>query len=275
MNDISGLKGRVEDRSITIIAARRVRRLLDWGDPEAQPIVLLHSLGLDHELWRPVAARLRGRFRVIAPDIAGHGRERGDALMTSIAAAADDIVAILNELGVASATIVGLSMGGAVAQEFALRHPSRTKGLGLIATMMKGAPVFAERAEKAEREGLAAQIDITLERWFTPGQIERDHEGVRYARERLNTLDARTWSAAWRSLSGHDTVDRLPSLSVPALCVAGELDPSTPPQVVKAIADRIPNSRFEIVVGAPHLLGLTHSREIETLLTQLASSIVQ
>ena len=151
MNEISGLKGRVEDRSITIIAARRVRRLLDWGDPEAQPIVLLHSLGLDHELWRPVAARLRGRFRVIAPDIAGHGRERGDALMTSIAAAADDIVAILNELGVASATIVGLSMGGAVAQEFALRHPSRTKGLGLIATMMKGAPVFAERAENAER----------------------------------------------------------------------------------------------------------------------------
>ncbi len=91
MNEMSGLKGRVEDRSITIIAARRVRRLLDWGDPEAQPIVLLHSLGLDHELWRPVAARLRGRFRVIAPDIAGHGCERGDALMTNIAAAADDI----------------------------------------------------------------------------------------------------------------------------------------------------------------------------------------
>lgn len=62
--------------------------------------------------------------------------------------------------------------------------------------MMKGAAVFNERAEKAEREGLPDQVVTTLERWFTPEQIEQDHAGVRYAREQLGTLDVASWAAA-------------------------------------------------------------------------------
>ena len=81
-----------------------------------------------------MAALLKGSYRVIVPDLVGHGCDRGDTLLTSTTAAADDVAILLQELEVSSAAIVGLSMGGAVEQEFALRHPAQTRALGLCET---------------------------------------------------------------------------------------------------------------------------------------------
>lgn len=248
------------------------RSLLDLGPVEAPAILLLHSLGLDHRMWEAVAHGLADRFRVIAPDLIGHGSLASIGAMTSIADAADDVKELLEAAGLASVVLAGISMGGAVAQELALRHPDRVRALALLATMPRGGPLFAERAASAESGGLAAQIPMTLERWFGDARVKDDDPLVQYARDVLDRTDVTRWASAWRALAGHGAAERLPNLSIPVLCIAGAEDTSTPPSLLASIAATIPNARLEIVRGAPHLFNMTHPERVADLLASLAQS---
>lgn len=256
-----------EDAQITLldVCSRRVL-VLDIGPREAPAVVLLHSLGLDHGVWWKVATRLAPQFRVIVPDMAGHGRNAGQTLIEDIASAADDVAEILTALGIEKAAIAGLSMGGGIAQEFALRYPARSTHLIAVATLARGLAAFEARAEMAEQGGMAAVVDVTLLRWFRPEDLALDTADVAYARRLVLNQPVTAWAAAWRALSRLNTQERLPGLRIPALCIAGERDASTPPEVLQGIAQAIPDARMRVVAGAPHLLTLTHPDEVAALL---------
>lgn len=261
-------------QSTTKIPARLStgRGLLDIGPLQAPSIVLLHSLGLDHRMWGTVAKMLAGDFRVIAPDLLGHGSLATASAMTSITAAADDVKELLTEAGLSSVALVGISMGGAVAQELALRWPDMVRALALLATMPKGVPPFADRAAAAEASGLSAQIPITLDRWFGRARVESNDPVVQYARDILDRVDVASWASAWRALAGHDATERLQELSIPVICMAGSEDNSTPPSLLASIAERIPNARLEVIAGAPHLFNMTHPKRVGDLLASVAQS---
>jgi 3-oxoadipate enol-lactonase len=228
------------------------------------PMLLVHAIGLDRRMWDEVAAELAGGATVITYDVRGHGSASAAPTPDSIAELADDAATVLELLGLGPARVVGLSLGGAIAQELALRNPHLVTGLTLCATLCQGHPVARERAALAEREGMASQIEPTLERWFAPASRALRPEAVMYAHERLSAMGVAAWAATWRALADLDTRARLGQISVPTRVIVGELDPSTPISVAQTISDLIPGATLEVLPDASHMLSLESPVELAT-----------
>lgn len=246
-----------------------VTRVLDRpaeGAPGPAPLVLVHALGLDRRMWAPVVARLPTDRRVIAYDLRGHGRAARAPHATTLHDLADDLAALLDALEIDSAEVAGLSMGGAVAQTFAVDHTDRTARLHLVATAGEPQPAYLERAAEATAHGVGPQIAPTLERWFTPGFLAADGDEVRYARRRVAGADVADWCASWRALATLDTHGRLPP--VPTRVIAGGADPSTPPAMMRGLADALPNSEFLVIPDVRHLISLEAPRALADCLAR-------
>ena len=239
--------------------------MIDTGG-EGQPVVLLHSIGLDHQAWRDVIPLLAAKRRVIAYDLRGHGHAAGAPKPFTLQGFASDLAALLDACGIDRIHLVGLSLGGAIAQYFTLGHPARIASLALVCTMARSQEAFLARALAAERDGMAAQLASTLERWFTPAALAEHGWAVEYARQRLLRMDVADWAASWRALAAIDTIDRLGEISVPTQVIAGELDPSAPPDLMREIAARIPTASFHVVPRGPHMLSLERPVELAAVI---------
>ncbi len=219
-------------------------------------VLLLHPVGLDLAFLQPLAALLAPRCRVMCMDLRGHGRSPLEPLAQGLEDFADDVHETLAQTGFAPCAVVGFSFGGMVAQTLALRHPQVVDALvpcacpATLAADSRG--VARARGEDAERGGMAAVLEATLERWFTAAFRARGADAA--ARARLLCDDPRGWAQGWRAIAAIDNLARLRALRLPALCIAGELDKSSPPHIVRAIADAIPGARFKVLAGAPHML---------------------
>lgn len=219
------------------------------------PVLLLHPIGLNSSWWQPFAERLAPRFCVVAMDFRGHG---GSALIrgeVGLADLADDAAALLRALGLASSQVVGLSMGGMVAQYVAIRHPDVVRSLVLLGTACtlpdEARKQMVARGEIARQGGMRAVLDATLERWFTPAALTS--ELAKRCEKRLLENDVESWAASWRAISRLDTLSLLKRIKAPTLVVTGDRDLSTPPAAAKMIADNIPGAALTIVEGAPHM----------------------
>jgi 3-oxoadipate enol-lactonase len=225
-------------------------------------LVLLHPVGLDLTCFDPLVPLLSDRFQVLRPDARGHGRSPEAPAGWTLRDYAADVHALLESMGSAPAVIVGFSFGGMVAQELALAYATDVAALvlgGCPATLSEQARrTMAERGELAERQGMAAVVEETLARWFT--DRFRESGGAEPARQRLLAGSVAGWAAAWRAISGLDTAARLPRISVPTLCLAGDADRSVPPGVLEDLAGQIPNSRFVVLHEAPHMFFIEQPR---------------
>jgi 3-oxoadipate enol-lactonase len=238
------------------------------GDP---PMLVLHPVGLDRRMARLVRPRLTGARRVISYDLRLHGAAAAAPETFSLDRCADDARVLLDRLRIERAHVVGLSLGGAVAQHLALAHPERVAALSLVATMAKAdREAYLGRAEAAEREGMAAQVAPTLTRWFTEGALAANRWAVRYARECVRSADVAAWAATWRGLAEIDTLDRLHELAPPTQVIAGDADRSTPPGAMRPIAERIPGAVFEVIDGGPHMVALDRPAPLAELLGRFA-----
>lgn len=236
------------------------------------PLVLCHSLGTDHRMWEPMVAALPAEVDVIAFDVRNHGPDRSSATAFDVPIAVDDLVWLLDRLGVETCCLVGISMGGVIAQEFAIRHRDRLAGLALMATRGKGARTGEERASAGERDGIASQLPVTLSRWFSPGFLAVNGPEVRHVRRLLLSWNVQAWASGWRAIGSANTVGRLALSSVPTLCVAGESDASSPPHVLQAIADVLPDATLHVVPG-PHLFPVEDPRPVASLLAEHLASL--
>jgi 3-oxoadipate enol-lactonase len=217
------------------------------------PVILLHALGLDWRMWEPVMSSLADGRRVYAYDLRGHGSARGAPAGYAMDRIADDLFDVMDGLGSARAHVVGLSYGGGIAQTAALRAPERFDSLALLATTDYPFDTFEARARSGEVDGMEAQVVPSLTRWFTPAALATNAWGVRYAREQVRRSDPAQWAAAWRAFKGLDVQGRLAAFRAPTLVLAGELDASTTPEIMSAIAKRIPGSRYEELTDVPHM----------------------
>jgi len=216
-------------------------------------VVLIHALGLSWRMWEPVIhAIARGR-RVMAYDVRGHGAAADAPPPAHLDTLADDLHRLLEVEGDASAHVVGLSYGGAIAQAFAVDHPEVVESLTLVATTHQPFDSFEARAAAVERDGSAAQVAPSLTRWFTSAALADNTPGVRYARECVLRGDPSQVAAAWRAFLELDTAGRLSELRTPTLVLAGELDASTTPQVMRPIAEAVPDARYVEMPGAPRM----------------------
>lgn len=218
-------------------------------------LVLLHPVGLDSSFWGELVEQLCESCTVIAVDLPGHGQS-GPAPEGGIAAYSAAVADLLGRLGIGRAGLLGLSFGGMIAQEVAIRYPALVSQLVVGACGGRVPPearaALRGRGEKALASGMAAVVDETLTRWFTPDFMTSD--AVARVRRRLLANDPAGWAAGWNAISGFDAFDRLSTLSIPALAVAGERDAGTPVEATRAIAAAIQGARFALLSGAPHMM---------------------
>jgi 3-oxoadipate enol-lactonase len=223
----------------------------------APRIVLVHSLALDRSLWSRVVERLVGQVETVAYDCRGHGRSDRPKGPYSTAQFADDLADLLDHLGWRDAVVVGCSMGGCVAQEFAARHRDRTRGAVFVDTTAWYGPTaaadWAERAGKARREGLGALIPFQLTRWFgdafraaEPGLMDR-------LTEVFTANDLHAYEATCAMLGEADLRDSAARIAHPAAVLVGEDDTATPPAMARDLAERIGDGPATVVPGTRHL----------------------
>jgi pimeloyl-ACP methyl ester carboxylesterase len=226
------------------------------GDP---PLVLLHAFPLDASMWDGVLPGLRGLGQVLTVDLPGFGAAPVPVAEPSLDAVADAVVAALDGLGHARATVAGCSMGGYVALGVARRHPGRVAGLGLVDTKAEADPDEA----RANRERIAlAVLGEAGTRALLP-MLDTllgptSHAGRPDVVEAVGALvrGADPAAVAWaqRAMAARpDSTGALPGLTVPAAVVVGEEDGVTGPDQARAMAAALPDAVLTVVPGAGHL----------------------
>ena len=223
-------------------------------DGNGPRVLLLHAVGMDLTLLDALTAIMAKDFTILRADMRGHGKSPY-APATSLADYADDVHALLEKLSFAPCGVAGFAMGGMVTQALAVKYPQDTRAIVIAscahAQSAESKAALLSRATDAQQHGMANIVDVTMRRWFTDPFIARG--GDTAVRARLRTDDVRAWCDAFTAMANIDSGPRLKDIKVPALCLAGEVDKSTAPPVVKAIADAIPGARYHMLPGAPHM----------------------
>jgi pimeloyl-ACP methyl ester carboxylesterase len=227
-------------------------------DPALPFVVFLHGAGLDHSVWALLSRWFAHHgWNVLAPDLPGHGRSRGEPLQ-SIGAMADWTAALIAAANAGAVRLVGHSMGSLVALETAARHPHATTGLGLIGTAA-AMPVSAELLSAAKTDDHAA-VDMvsiwghgmraTLGGSLMPGLWMLG--GAERLLERAGAGVLFTDLAACNEY--RDGLSSAAKVSVPVTVILGERDLMTPAKAGRALAAGFPCARMVILKGAGHLL---------------------
>lgn len=241
-----------------------------------QPLVLLHPIGVDRSWWDEYLESWASSHDVTAIDMRGHGDSSAVTSAITLADHAADVAVVLQKEGVEGATLIGVSMGGMVAQRVAIQFPERVGALVLCATAGgfpdDVRPRIRARGDTSRQGAMSEVIDDTIARWFTTDTPRPDL--VAKCRARLAADDWFSWSANWEAISRLDNLAELRAVPVPALVVAGDADASIPPAVSQKIADALPAGRFVTIPGAAHF-GAFDKREafapvIDSFLTSLA-----
>ncbi|HUT55705.1 MAG TPA: alpha/beta fold hydrolase [bacterium] len=241
------------------------------GNHGSFPLVLTHGLGSDHTMWLGQVGAFKDRYRVVLWDVRGHGRSEVTADGYSLDRFIDDLRGLLEHLGIERAHIAGLSMGGWISFEFALKYPGLTAGLvlsdsgGIKAGMTEvqlgqGRTLFEVSAHVALQHGRAVMADNTINLMFSPEFIRQSPDIVELTRRRLMQDPgigfARTIQGIlidyWNEPAA-DVMRRLGSITAPTLVIAGDLDLITPLPTQQALHRAIPGSRFEIIHGSGHV----------------------
>jgi len=223
------------------------------GLPGAPALLLLHSLGTTLHVWDEQASALSRGFRVIRPDLRGHGLSQVTPGPYTIDAMAEDVLAVLDALGVARAHVAGLSIGGMVAQALAAKAPFRVLSLILCDTAMVIPPktLWHERAALVRAQGMAPVIEPVIARWVTPDF--RNHPASIGLETMLRRTDPEGYAAAAEAIAAADFSDTTKALRTPALIVIGEQDEATPLSSAEALRAAIDGAHLVIVPDASHI----------------------
>ena len=221
------------------------------GNPDGLPIVFLNSLGSDTRLWRPFAQVFAAEHRLIFCDKRGHGLSDVSDVPYSMEVLADDVVGLLEHLSLKKVVLMGVSVGGMIALNLAIRYPDRVIAMVLSDTGAKIAtPSFwQERIDRVASQGLAKAADGILERWFTKALPQASLRGYRNMLERTPLEGYLGVCAAIRD---SDMRAAASGVTTPSLVVVGEEDSSTPPSLNQELAELIPEAEFQAFPGAAH-----------------------
>ncbi|WP_048649284.1 3-oxoadipate enol-lactonase [Nitratireductor soli] len=225
------------------------------GPADGPVLVFSNSLGTDFRIWDAVAARLANNYRLVLYDKRGHGLSEATPQPYALTDHVDDLAALLDHLGVARAAIVGLSVGGMIAQGLAARRPDLVSALVLCDTAHKIGTddLWNSRIEAVNTEGIAAIADGILQRWFTPAYRSPDNAGFIGYTAMLTRTPVDGYAGTCAALRDAELTEATRALTIPALCVVGDQDGSTPPDLVRELAALIDGARFEIIDDAGHL----------------------
>jgi len=226
------------------------------------PIVLIHGVGADLEMWQPVAERLTPFHDVLRYDMLGHGASAKPPGPYRLDDFVEQLRRVADGLDVRKFVLVGFSMGGLVAQAFTLAAPARVERLVLLNTVFDRSPQERAAVEARVREVLSggheAGIAAAIERWFTPAFRAARPEVIGAVRRRLETNDLPAYAAAYGlfGTADRELAGRIGDIAVSTVVVTGAEDERSTAAMARAMAERLPRGRCHIIPGQRHMTPL-------------------
>lgn len=230
---------------------------VDFGGPDGAPLLICGpSLGTSVDaLWSTTAQRLTRYLRVVGFDLPGHGRSPAPSSPFTIADIAAAVHHVAMAHGVTRYHYAGVSAGGAVGLELLLRQPDSLITTALICTgaKIRTTDAWLDRAKAVRRKGTALMLGPAATTWFADGFTGRDPDTAAALLGSLRDTDATGYAAVCEALARFDVRDRLFSITGDVTVIAGAQDVATPPELMRAMAKRIPRARFIELAEAAHL----------------------
>lgn len=250
------------------VAGERTFYALYQGDVRGKRnLVLVHGAGGSHLDW-PSSLRRLGGASVYALDLPGHGRTGGTG-RSSIAAYRDILFAFLDTLSLDRAIVVGHSMGGAIALDFALHYPDRLAGLVLVGS---GARL---RVSPAILTGILcdfeATVDLVCDYAYGPGASE---QLKRLGRQRMLKTSPEVLYGDYAACDAFDVMERLGEVHCPTLIIGGTADRLTPSKYSIYLRDHIPGAELVLVDAAGHMVMLEESEVVTRAISNIIASLI-
>jgi 3-oxoadipate enol-lactonase len=240
-----------------IPASRRASALYCTIHGSGTPLLLVHGISVSGAVFQPLLPALAARYRVIVPDLRGHGHSRCLPGPDSIGRLAADVENLLDLLGIPACFMLGYATGGAVVQQVARDYPARVRGLALVCSYARSAATLREQIESRLRPELFRLIGM---RGMGALAARRAPAGdSAFVRDIIAANHGQRVAPVARALLSFDSRPWLHELTCPTLVVAGEADTTTPPHHARELASLIPNAQLQTIPRAGHWLVKTHA----------------
>ena len=230
------------------------------GVADGPAILLSNSLGAGLDMWAPQRAFLERKYRVIGYDTRGHGQSSTPSAPYSFDDLTGDALAVMDHFGIATADVLGLSLGGMTALGLGLTAPRRV-GKIICACARADAPEpfsqsWDDRIGAIATGGLAAIWPGTLERWLTPDYIAAHPTQVQQLENDFVATTVEGYTGCARALQGLDYKRHLGDMSRPVLFVSGAQDMGAPPAEMQSMHQATPESQYENIPDSAHIANL-------------------
>jgi pimeloyl-ACP methyl ester carboxylesterase len=242
-------------------------------------ILLLHGLGSRGQDWLLQMPVFAARFHVIAPDLHGHGQTapRKPRGHICIAQMTRDVIGLLDALDVPRAHVVGLSLGGCMAQQLALDFPARVRSLTLINTFARFDPGSPGNAiPLAFRMGILGVLGLPAQAHFVAARLFPKPEQAKLralAAERIAANDMATYTRLILAIRAFDVTHRLSEIACPTLVIAGDRDTTVPLRAKQFLASHIPGARFELITDSGHATPVDQPEAFNQLVMDFIESV--
>jgi len=247
------------------------------GPDQAPVVTLSHSLATNLSMWDPQMEILTSQYRVLRYDTRGHGNTDAPEGPYSLKQLAEDVVGLLRALEITKTYFIGLSMGGMIGQVLALEHPEILQGLMLCDTSSRvpdeAKPVWAERIQAVEAEGMEGQVEPTMERWFTAPFRESRSAALDPVRNMIRQTKAAGYVGCCHAIQSLNLTDQISRIATPTLIIVGEDDPGTPVAAAQAIHDQIKGSELVIIKSAAHLSNMEQPEAFNQAISAFLSKL--
>ena len=223
------------------------------GPASGPPLVLLHALGTDLTIWDDLLPLLPKTLRILRLDLRGHGKSDVPPPPYPMGALIRDVETAMDHFGLRDAVILGVSLGGLIAQGLAVKRPDLVRAMILSNTAARiGSPaLWQARCDEIADSGLQGYAPGAMQRMFGRGWA--DNPAMPKIRALLQATDPQGWIGCAKAIAGADFYTTTAALTLPTLVIAGTNDATTPPDLVRETAGLIAGSRFALIRGAGHL----------------------
>ena len=235
------------------------------GPDEAPILVLGSSLGTTGAMWDDNVDALSERFRLLRYDTRGHGGSPATPGPYSMDDLGGDVLALLDRLGIDTASFCGLSIGGMIGMWLASEAPERIDRLVLCCTVPHFPPpeLWNERIVAVRSQGIEPMVEPALERWLPPAVRAQRPDLEQHLRGMISSTPPEGYAGCCEAIRDMDLRPRLERIRAPTLVLAGDRDPATPAENVRPLAEAIAGAGYVEIEGAAHIANVARPREVE------------
>jgi 3-oxoadipate enol-lactonase len=224
------------------------------GTGERVPLVFVNALGTDLRIWDGVVPHFSNRYPVLRFDKRGHGLSDCPPAPYSIHDFSTDLLGLLDQLEISQAIVVGISVGGMVALDFAASWPARVHSMVLCDTapVIGTADLWNDRINRLREDGMGSMAEVILARWFSPAFKENSSAAYQGYYNMLTRMPVEGYTGTCEAIRDADLTESTRTIEAHTLILCGTEDVSTPPDLVRGLVELMPNAEFQEIPGAGH-----------------------